>query len=128
MTGGWSGRARDGQGGGGRLPRSGWGAVPLLAGCGNDEGPGCAAKGRPAGRGQGRGRAPGPGQAGQPGPERHHRDQQLKAVADYKARVVAEADTLVADTSKFTDAVRAATWPRPRSSSRPAGCAWSASS
>ena len=31
----------------------------------------------------------------------------LKAVADYKAWVVAEADALVADTTKFTDAVRA---------------------
>ena len=101
-------RARDGQGGAGGC-RGRAGAVLLLAGCGNDDGAGVRSEGSASGpgTGSGSGTGSGPGLANQDLSGTTSDQQVLKAVTDYKAWVVAEADTLVADTLKFTDAVRA---------------------
>jgi iron uptake system component EfeO len=87
----------------------GIGAVLLLAGCGNDDGAGVRSEGTASGSGGGSGSATGSGSglANQDLSGTTNDQQVLKAVADYKAWVVAEVDALVADTAKFTDAVRA---------------------
>jgi iron uptake system component EfeO len=87
----------------------GLGAVLLLAGCGNDDGAGVRSEGTASGSGTGSGSGAGSGSglAGQDLSGTTNDQLVLKAVADYKTWVVAEVDGLVADTSKFTDAVRA---------------------
>jgi iron uptake system component EfeO len=87
----------------------GLGAVLLLAGCGRDDGAGVRSEGAASGSGTGSasGTGSGSGLAGQDLSGTTNDQQVLKAVADYKTWVVAEVDGLVADTSKFTDAVRA---------------------
>jgi iron uptake system component EfeO len=87
----------------------GLGAVLLLAGCGNDDGAGVRSEGAASGSGTGTGSGTGSGSglAGQDLSGTTNDQLVLKAVADYKAWVVAEVDGLVADTRKFTDAVRA---------------------
>jgi iron uptake system component EfeO len=88
----------------------GLGTALLLAGCGNDDGAGVrstdGATGS-GGSGSGSGTGSGSGLAGQDLSGTTDDPQVLKAVADYKTWVVAEVDALVADTAKFTDAVRA---------------------
>jgi iron uptake system component EfeO len=104
------GRVEPGAGRAGRLVAAlGLGAVLLLAGCGNDDGTGVrgddSASGSGAGSGSGTGSGSGLANKDLSGTTS---DQLvLKAVADYKTWVVAEVDGLVADTRKFTDAVRA---------------------
>jgi iron uptake system component EfeO len=83
----------------------GLGAVLLLAGCGKDDGAGVRSEGSASGSGTGSGT--GSGLAGQDLSGTTNDQLVLKAVADYKTWVVAEVDGLVADTAKFTDAVRA---------------------
>jgi iron uptake system component EfeO len=87
----------------------GLGAVLLLAGCGNDDGAGVRSEGAASGSGAGSGSGTGSGSglAGQDLSGTTDDQLVLTAVADYKAWVVAEVDGLVADTQKFTDAVRA---------------------
>jgi iron uptake system component EfeO len=87
----------------------GLGAALLLAGCGSDDGAGVRSQGSASGSGTGSasGTGSGSGLAGQDLSGTTNDQQVLKAVADYKAWVVAEVDALVADTRKFTDAVRA---------------------
>jgi iron uptake system component EfeO len=87
----------------------GLGAVLLLAGCGSDDGAGVRSEGAASGSGTGSasGTGSGSGLAGQDLSGTTNDQQVLKAVADYKTWVVAEVDGLVADTRKFTDAVRA---------------------
>jgi iron uptake system component EfeO len=87
----------------------GLGAVLLLAGCGRDDGAGVRSEGAASGSGTGSasGTGSGSGLANQDLSGSTDDPQVLKAVADYKIWVVAEVDGLVADTSKFTDAVRA---------------------
>ena len=87
----------------------GLGAALVLAGCGNDDGAGVRSEGSASGSasGSGSGTGSGSGLANQDLSGTTSDQQVLKAVADYKAWVVAEADALVADTTKFTDAVRA---------------------
>ena len=77
----------------------------LLAGCGKDDGAGVRSEGSASGSGTGSGT--GSGLAGQDLSGTTNDQLVLKAVADYKTWVVAEVDGLVADTAKFTDAVRA---------------------
>ena len=89
-------------------PRSGWEPCCCWPGVGATTGPGSAARARPAGWGpSASGTGSGSGLAGQDLSGTTNDQQVLKAVADYKTWVVAEVDGLVADTSKFTDAVRA---------------------
>jgi iron uptake system component EfeO len=78
-------------------------ALLLLAGCGNDDGAGVRSTGTASGSGTGSGS----GLANQDLRGTTNDRQVLKAVADYKSWVLAEVDGLVADTRKFTDAVRA---------------------
>jgi iron uptake system component EfeO len=87
----------------------GLGAVLLLSGCGSDDGAGVRSEGAASGSGSGTGSGTGSGSglAGQDLSGTTNDPQVLKAVADYKAWVVAEVDALVADTREFTDAVRA---------------------
>jgi iron uptake system component EfeO len=87
----------------------GLGAVLLLAGCGNDDGAGVRSEGAASGSGSGSasGTGSGSGLAGQDLSGSTSDPQVQKAVADYKAWVVAEVEALVGDTAKFTDAVRA---------------------
>src|SRR4029450_7919502 len=87
----------------------GLGAVLLLAGCGRDDGAGVRSEGAASGSGTGAGRGTGSGSglAGHDLSGTTNDPQVQKAVADYKPWVVAEVDALVADTSRFTDAVRA---------------------
>src|SRR5512132_1449474 len=87
----------------------GLGAALLLAGCGNDDGAGVRGGGSASasGSGTGSGTGSGSGLAGQDLSGTTNDPQVQKAVADYKTWVVAEVDGLVADTAKFTDAVRA---------------------
>jgi iron uptake system component EfeO len=109
---GEAGRVEPGAGGVGRVVAAlGLGAVLLLAGCGNDDGARVrsegAASGSGTGSGSGSGTGSGSGLAGQDLSGTTNDQLVLKAVADYKTWVVAEVDGLVADTAKFTDAVRA---------------------
>src|SRR5215218_1739098 len=87
----------------------GLGAVLLLTGCGKDDGAGVRGDGAASGSGtrSGSGTGSGSGLAGQDLSSTTNDQLVLKAVADYKTWVVAEVDGLVADTAKFTDAVRA---------------------
>jgi iron uptake system component EfeO len=87
----------------------GLGAVLLLAGCGNDDGAGVRSEGTASGSGTGSasGTGSGSGLANQDLSGTTDDPQVQKAVADYKAWVVAEVGALIADTAKFTDAVRA---------------------
>jgi iron uptake system component EfeO len=87
----------------------GLGAALLLAGCGKDDGAGVRSDGAASGSGAGSGSGTGSGSglANQDLSGTTNDQQVLKAVADYKAWVAGEADGLVADTAKFTDAVRA---------------------
>src|SRR5215216_6604022 len=82
-------------------------AVLLLAGCGKDDGAGVRSEGGASGSGTGSGTGSGSGVANQDLSGTTDDQQVLEAVADYKAWVVGEAGGLVADTAKFTDAVRA---------------------
>ena len=103
---GEAGRVEPGAGGVGRVVAAlGLGAVLLLAGCGKDDGAGVRSEGSASGSGTGSGT--GSGLAGQDLSGTTNDQLVLKAVADYKTWVVAEVDGLVADTAKFTDAVRA---------------------
>jgi len=83
--------------------------VLLLAGCGNDDGAGVRSEGAASGSGSGSGSGTGSGSglANQDLSGTTNDPQALKAVADYKTWVVGEVDGLVADTTRFTDAVRA---------------------
>ena len=100
------GRVEPGAVGVGRVVAAvGLGAVLLLAGCGKDDGAGVRSEGSASGSGTGSGT--GSGLAGQDLSGTTNDRLVLKAVADYKTWVVAEVDGLVADTAKFTDAVRA---------------------
>jgi iron uptake system component EfeO len=105
------GRVEPGPAGAGRrvVAALGLGAVLLLAGCGNDDGAGVRSEGTASGSGtgSGSGTVSASGLAGQDLSGTTNDQLVLKAVADYKAWVVAEVDGLVADTQKFTDAVRA---------------------
>ena len=83
----------------------GLGAALALAGCGKDDGAGVRGSGSASASGSGTGS--GSGLAGQDLSGTTNDPQVQKAVADYKTWVVAEVDGLVADTAKFTDAVRA---------------------
>lgn len=89
----------------------GLGTVLVLAGCGNDDGAGVRSEGAASGSGSGSGTGSetvsASGLAGQDLSGTTNDQQVLKAVADYKAWVVAEVEGLVADTARFTDAVRA---------------------
>jgi iron uptake system component EfeO len=89
----------------------GLGTVLVLAGCGNDDGAGVRSEGAASGSGSGSGTGSGTvsasGLAAQDLSGTTNDQQVLKAVADYKAWVVAEVEGLVADTARFTDAVRA---------------------
>jgi iron uptake system component EfeO len=99
---GEAGRVEPGAGGVGRAVAAlGLGAVLLLAACGKDDGAGVRSEGSASGSGTGS------GLAGQDLSGTTNDQLVLKAVADYKTWVVAEVDGLVADTAKFTDAVRA---------------------
>ena len=95
----------------GRLGRvvaaAGLGAALLLAGCGNDDGARVRGDGSASASGSGSGARSGSGLAGQDLSGTTSDPQVQKAVADYRTWVVAEVDGLVADTAKFTDAVRA---------------------
>lgn len=103
---GEAGRVEPWTGGVGRVVAAlGLGAVLLLAGCGKDDGAGVRSEGSASGSGTGSGT--GSGLAGQDLSGTTNDQLVLKAVADYKTWVVAEVDALVADTAKFTDAVRA---------------------
>jgi iron uptake system component EfeO len=84
-------------------------AALLLAGCGRDDGAGVRSEGGASGSGAGSGSGTGSGSGLADKDLSGTTDDQqvLKAVADYKAWVVGEADGLLADTAKFTDAVRA---------------------
>ena len=88
---------------------AGLAAVLLLAGCGKDDGAGVPSGGSASGSGtgSGSGTASGSGLANQDLSGTTDDQQVLKAVADYKTWVVGEVAGLVADTRKFTDAVRA---------------------
>ena len=81
----------------------------LLAGCGKDDGAGVRSGGSASGSGtgSGSGAASGSGLANQDLSGTTDDQQVLEAVADYKTWVVGEVAGLVADTRKFTDAVRA---------------------
>jgi iron uptake system component EfeO len=87
----------------------GLGAALFLAGCGNDDGAGVRSEGTASGSGTGTGSGTGSGSglANQDLSGTTNDQQVLQAVADYKTWVVVEVDALVADTRKFTDAVRA---------------------
>jgi iron uptake system component EfeO len=87
----------------------GLGAALVLTGCGNDDGTGVRSEGTASGSGAGTasGTGSGSGLAGQDLSGTTNDQLVLKAVADYKAWVVGEVEALVADTAKFTDAVRA---------------------
>jgi iron uptake system component EfeO len=94
----------------GRLAAAaGLAAVLLLAGCGKDDGAGVRSGGPASGSGTGSGpgTASGSGLANQDLSGATDDQQVLEAVADYKTWVVGEVAGLVADTRKFTDAVRA---------------------
>jgi len=86
---------------------AGLGAALLLAGCGNDDGARVRGDGSASASGSGSGARSGSGLAGQDLSGTTSDPQVQKAVADYRTWVVAEVDGLVADTAKFTDAVRA---------------------
>jgi iron uptake system component EfeO len=104
----------------------GLGAVLLLAGCGSDDGAGVRSEGAASGSGTGSasGTGSGSGLAGQDLSGTTDDPQVLKAVADYKAWVVGEVDALVADTSKFTDAVRAGDLAEARKQFAPSRVRW----
>jgi iron uptake system component EfeO len=104
----------------------GLGAVLLLAGCGKDDGAGVRGDGAASGSGtgSGSGTASGSGLANQDLSGTTDDPQVLKAVADYKTWVVGEADGLVADTSRFTDAVRAGDLAEARKQFAPSRVRW----
>jgi iron uptake system component EfeO len=81
------------------------GLVLALAGCGRDDGAGVRSSGGTSGSGDGSGSGSGLASRDLSGSTS---DQQvLKAVQAYKTWVVAETEALVADTRRFTDAIRA---------------------
>ena len=96
----------------------GLGAVLLLAGCGKDDGAGVRSESSASGSGTGS------GLAGQDLSGTTNDQLVLKAVADYKTWVVAEVDALVADTAKFTDAVRAGDVAEAKKQYAPSGPGW----
>jgi Imelysin len=103
---------------------AGLGAVLLLAGCGNDDGAGVRSEGSASGSGTGSGTGSGSGLANQDLSGTTSDRQVLEAVADYKAWVVAEVDALVADTARFTDAVRAGDLAEARKQFAPSRVRW----
>jgi hypothetical protein len=52
----------------------------------------------------------------------------VQPVSDYKIYVTDEIDTLAQETQKFTDAIKRATWPPPKSSTHRPACITSRSS
>jgi len=88
---------------------AGMAAVLLLAGCGKDDGAGVRGGGSASGSGTGSGSGPASGSGLENKDLSGTTDDQqvLKAVADYKTWIVGQVAGLVADTGKFTDAVRA---------------------
>jgi iron uptake system component EfeO len=104
----------------------GLGAALLLAGCGKDDGAGVRSDGAASGSGAGSGSGTGSGSglANQDLSGTTNDQQVLKAVADYKAWVAGEADGLVADTAKFTDAVRAGDLAEARKQFAPSRVRW----
>ncbi|HEV3013391.1 MAG TPA: imelysin family protein, partial [Actinomycetota bacterium] len=102
----------------------GLGAVLLLAGCGSDDGAGVRSEGTASGPGTGSGTGSGSGLAGQDLSGTTNDQAVLKAVADYKTWVLAEVDGLVADTAKFTDAVRAGDVAQARQRYAPSRVRW----
>jgi len=104
----------------------GLGAALLLAGCGNDDGAGVRGGGSASASGSatGSGAGSGSGLAGQDLSGTTNDPQVQKAVADYKTWVVAEVDGLVADTAKFTDAVRAGDLAEARRQFAPSRVRW----
>jgi iron uptake system EfeUOB component EfeO/EfeM len=101
-------------------------ALLLLAGCGNDDGAGVRADGSASasGSGTGSGTGSGSGLAGRDLSGTTNDPQVQKAVADYRAWVVAEVDGLVADTARFTDAVRAGDLAEARRQFAPSRVRW----
>jgi iron uptake system component EfeO len=101
-------------------------AALLLAGCGKDDGAGVRSEGGASGSGAGSGSGTGSGSglANQDLSGTTDDQQVLKAVADYKTWVVAEVDALVADTSRFTDAVRAGDLAEARQRYAPSRVRW----
>jgi iron uptake system component EfeO len=121
------GRVGAGSGRVGRVVAAlGLGAVLLLAGCGNDDGAGVRSEGVASGSGAGSGSGTGSGSglAGQDLSGTTTDQQVLDAVADYKTWVVAEVDALVADTARFTDAVRAGDLAEARRQFAPSRVRW----
>jgi iron uptake system component EfeO len=103
----------------------GLGVALLLAGCGNDDGAGVRSSGAASGSGgSGSGTGSGSGLADQDLSGTTDDQRMLKAVADYKAWVVAEVDGLVADTGRFTDAVRAGNLAEARKQFAPSRVRW----
>jgi iron uptake system component EfeO len=104
----------------------GLGAVLLLAGCGKDDGTGVRSEGGASGSGSGSGSGTGSGSglANQDLSGTTDDAQVLKAVADYKTWVVGEVDGLVADTARFTDAVRAGDLAEARRQFAPSRVRW----
>ena len=99
-------------------------AALLLAGCGKDDGAGIRSEGGASGSGSGSGTGSGSGLANKDLSGTTDDQQVLKAVADYKAWVVGEADGLVADTARFTDAVRAGDLAEARKQFAPSRVRW----
>src|SRR5215217_718592 len=104
----------------------GLGAALLLAGCGKDDGTGVRSDGAASGSGSGTGSGTGSGSglANQDLSGTTNDQQVLKAVADYKTWVVGQVDGLVADTAKFTDAVRAGDLAEARKQFAPSRVRW----
>jgi iron uptake system component EfeO len=106
------------------------GAVLLLAGCGKDDGTGVRSDGGASGSGSGSGSGTGSGTGSGSGLASKDLSgttddaQVLKAVADYKTWVVGEVDGLVADTTRFTDAVRAGDLAEARKQFAPSRVRW----
>jgi iron uptake system component EfeO len=99
------------------------GLALLLAGCGGDDGAGVRS-GSASGSGSGSGS--GTGLANQDLSGTTEDQQVLKAVADYKTWVVGEAKALVADTKRFTDAVRAGDVAKAKAEFAPSRVRWEA--
>src|SRR4029453_13763620 len=104
----------------------GLGAVLLLAGGGKDDGAGVrgGGAGGGGGTGSGSGAGSGSGLANQDLSGTTDDPQVLKAVADYKTWVVGEVDGLVADTTRFTDTVRAGDLAEARKKFPPSRALW----
>jgi iron uptake system component EfeO len=97
----------------------------LLAGCGRDDGAGVRSEGGGSASGSsGSGSGSGSGLAGQDLSGSTSDPQVLAAIRAYKSWVVAEVEALVADTRKFTDAVRAGDLAEARAQFAPSRVRW----